>query len=65
MMNHHRYTEKDILLKSYFCRVEGPEIFRLNDHDKIEWVKVENLLDFQLAPADIPIAKALNERYSI
>lgn len=65
MLNHHQYKEKNITLKSYFCKVEEPENFCLNDHDKIEWVKVENLLDYQLAPADIPIAKALNERNSI
>jgi 8-oxo-dGTP diphosphatase len=29
----------------------------LSVHDKYEWVALENLLDYQLAPADIPVAK--------
>ena len=30
---------------------------KLNVHDKFKWVKLQSLLDYQLAPADIPIAK--------
>lgn len=62
MVNQHQYGEKIILLKSYFCELEEPNNFVLNDHDKVEWVKVKELLQYKLAPADIPIAKALNER---
>jgi len=29
----------------------------LSVHDKFEWVAIEKLLDYKLAPADIPIAK--------
>ncbi|WP_136796212.1 (deoxy)nucleoside triphosphate pyrophosphohydrolase [Desulfosediminicola ganghwensis] len=32
---------------------------RLNVHDKVEWVRTQGLLDYKLAPADIPIAKEL------
>ncbi len=33
----------------------------LTVHDKADWVPVKNLLDYNLAPADIPIAKELIE----
>lgn len=62
MLNQHQYGDKKIVLKSYFCELEEPDSFVLNDHDKVEWVKVKDLLKYKLAPADIPIAKALNER---
>jgi hypothetical protein len=35
--------------------------FSLKDHDAYEWVDPETLLDWNLAPADIPIAKAVSE----
>jgi len=35
--------------------IEGK--IRLSVHDRYEWVALENLLDYDLAPADIPIAK--------
>jgi len=36
--------------------------FHMTVHDKIEWVKLESILNYQLAPADIPIAKIIMER---
>ncbi|OGR52604.1 MAG: NUDIX hydrolase [Elusimicrobia bacterium GWA2_62_23] len=29
--------------------------FKLNDHDRIEWVKPEDLLNYDLSSADIPV----------
>lgn len=34
----------------------------LKDHDQLHWVKIPELLNYQLAPADIPIAKFIMER---
>lgn len=36
--------------------------FELTVHDQWDWVSAESLLDLRLAPADIPIAKALVQR---
>ncbi|WP_456403738.1 (deoxy)nucleoside triphosphate pyrophosphohydrolase [Hydrogenimonas sp.] len=33
--------------------------FQLIVHDNIEWVAIKDLLNFNLAPADVPIAKKL------
>ena len=33
--------------------------FTLSVHDKFEWVKFDDLLNYKLAPADIPIAEEI------
>ena len=35
--------------------------FELRVHDNYEWVRIKDLLNYNLAPADIPIAKKLIE----
>ncbi len=35
--------------------------FTLRDHDQFEWVPPERLLEYQLLPADIPIAEYLRD----
>lgn len=59
--NIHRYGTKEIKLISYITyHLDGQ--FILNDHDEIVWVKPNQLLSYNLAPADIPIAeKIINE----
>lgn len=39
--------------------------FALTVHDELRWVPIKNLLDFKLAPADIFIAKKIQETYGI
>jgi 8-oxo-dGTP diphosphatase len=34
------------------------------EHSKIEWVEIDRLLTYDLAPADIPIAKRAIEQYA-
>ena len=34
-----------------------PGDLRLTSHDRIEWVELSHLLEYELLPADIPIAK--------
>lgn len=36
--------------------------FKLTVHDEIEWIAIESMLEYKLAPADIPIAQKLMER---
>jgi len=35
----------------------------LTVHDKVEWVQVSELLSYKLAPADIPIAEKVRNKY--
>ena len=40
------------------------EDLTLSVHDKAIWVSVDDLMNYQLAPADIPIATYLQEKFS-
>lgn len=48
--------EKSFNLTGYWASSDS-QFFELRDHDKIAWAKLEDLLIYNLAPADIPIAQ--------
>ena len=48
--------EKRIRLRGYYAEHISGE-FTLKDHDKIEWVSPTEFGNYDLAPADIPLAK--------
>jgi 8-oxo-dGTP diphosphatase len=52
----HSYDEFDITLIAYTCAFVSSNWLML-DHDAFEWVFPEKLLDWELAPADIPVAE--------
>ncbi len=57
----HQYPDKNILLTAYLAGYISGEL-SLTDHDRIQWVEPEKLLEYDLSPADIPVAeKLLNE----
>ncbi len=57
--NCHDYGEKAIrLLVFRITRIRGD--FVPVEHDAIEWVRPAELLSYDLAPADIPVAKLLS-----
>jgi len=58
----HHYEKITIELISFICENENIAS-ESTDHDQLEWVKVEDLLNWKLAPADIPIARALNKEF--
>jgi len=45
-------------LIAYYCTIVDGEI-QMSVHDKYKWVKIEDLLNYDLLPADVPIAKEL------
>ena len=54
--NKHQYSHISIELVAFQTEyLSGNYI--LNDHEKIEWVRPDDLLNFDLAEADIPIAR--------
>ncbi|CAM3689352.1 (deoxy)nucleoside triphosphate pyrophosphohydrolase [Sphingobacterium prati] len=57
----HHYDKGAIELISFICETENIAT-ESTDHDQLEWVKVSDLLNWKLAPADIPIAKELIEK---
>lgn len=54
--NIHVTPKKTIDLRLYKCSYISGE-FKLHDHYQYKWIKKEELLKYDLAPADIPLAK--------
>ncbi|WP_433900440.1 (deoxy)nucleoside triphosphate pyrophosphohydrolase [Sphingobacterium puteale] len=59
----HHYDKVAIKLISFICETSGT-VVASTDHDQLKWVKVIDLLNWKLAPADIPIAQVLIKTYS-
>lgn len=57
----YRYTDGAIMLVAVQAELESSD-FNLADHDRVEWVPLNNLLERDLSPADIPIARVLSAR---
>ena len=55
------YPQKTVDLRLYSCDYISGD-FKLHDHSEYRWVKKDNLLDYDLAPADIPLAKFVKEK---
>lgn len=55
-----KYAHGEILLVALQTVLMSKEI-KLSVHDKVEWYEASQMLELQLAPADIPIAKYLME----
>ncbi len=58
MENVHRYSDKTVKLKAYFCNFISGEIV-LKDHDKMIWANSSELENYLFAPADIPFVQRL------
>ena len=56
--NQHHYDHIDLELIAFRVKYVSGE-FTLTDHDIIEWVAPVELLNYDLAAADVPIAKKL------
>ena len=54
------YPTKTVDLRLYECEYISGE-FKLHDHSEYKWVNINELLNYNLAPADIPLAKYLKE----
>lgn len=55
-----RYPTKTIDLRLYECEYIKGE-FKLHDHNEYKYVTKEELLDYELCPADIALAKYVRE----
>ena len=51
-----KYPTKVVDLRLYKCDYVSGE-FNLHDHSEYKWVDKEELLEYDLAPADIPLAE--------
>ena len=50
----HEYDKNKINLRAYSAKHLSGD-FKLNDHDRIEWITIEELTKYDFAPADVPI----------
>ena len=58
------YPTKTVDLRLYSCEyISG--IFKLHDHYEYKWVSKDDLLNYDLCPADIPLAEYIKEKYEI
>lgn len=55
-----KYPTKTVDLRLYYCEYIKGE-FSLHDHFEYKYVTKEELLSYDLAPADIPVAKYIIE----
>ena len=56
-----KYPTKTVDLRLYSCDYISGD-FHLHDHSEYVWVEKSKLLDYDLAPADIPLAKYVKEK---
>jgi len=56
--SHFRTTGGEGVMEAFLCKVEKG-IIQLNVHDQSQWVKVEEMGQYDLAPADLPFAEEL------
>ena len=55
-----KYPTKTVDLRLYSCDyISG--VFNLHDHSEYTWVDKDKILDYDLCPADIPLAKYVKE----
>ena len=54
------YPKKTVDLRLYNCDYIAGQ-FKLHDHSEYAWVEINKLLEYDLAPADIPLAKHVME----
>lgn len=55
---HYKYAHGEILLIGIIAEIVSGQI-ELVVHDKYEWVSLDEVCNYSLSPADIPIAKKL------
>ncbi len=58
--NIYEYPTKIVNLKFYYCDYIAGD-FKLHDHSEYKWVNIEYLTNYDLAPADILLAKYVKE----
>ncbi len=56
----YHYEHGSFLLIGIYTQLKSDQL-QLTVHDRIEWVPITTLLTYRLAPADIPLAKKIQE----
>lgn len=60
----HQYPQSEIEMDVFLCSLEEehevPSVFE--SHDRVEWTRVEDLRQYEWAPADLPAVRLLMDR---
>jgi len=57
-----KYPNKTVDLRLYYCEYISGH-FKLHDHSEYKWVSKEEILNYDLAIADIPLAEYIKEGF--
>jgi len=57
----YQYERKTVRLIAFRVNYDG-DITVMNAHDDVRWVPINDLLEYDLAPADVPIAREVQKR---
>lgn len=57
------YSDMCVNLIAYYCTIIDGKI-QVSVHDKYKWVEINDLLKYDLLPADVPIAKKIMEEFA-
>ncbi len=60
---YHRYPERPVLVLAYRCIWTSGEVIDL-DVAEHRWVSPESLLDYELLPADVPLAERIRRDFA-
>ena len=61
--HYHDYGSFQILLKGYLCNFLSGT-FNLIDHDEVKWISPKDILESEIAPADIPLLRRLLVKFT-
>lgn len=59
----HNYDFGTVILSTFFCTLNGEDP-QITEHAEIRWVSVNDLLDLEWAPADIPAVQKIIQKLS-
>ena len=59
----YKYPGGQIRLIGLLAEIQNG-VISMTVHDLVEWIEISSVLDYQLAPADIPLAERLKNDYS-
>ncbi|SQI18743.1 (deoxy)nucleoside triphosphate pyrophosphohydrolase [Corynebacterium jeikeium] len=59
----HNYDFGTVILSTFFCTLNGEDP-QITEHAEIRWVSVNDLLDLEWAPADIPAVQKIVQKLS-
>lgn len=59
----YEYSDKTIKLIAFTVKIKSGEL-KIIDHDKFEWILVEDIANYKFSPADIPLIEKY-EKYRL